>query len=244
MSKIVLIISCFEKAQEMNKFYQSIEDSDIPYIPRISIINTDPENDLTGEQSISVARRFQRPGDRVFVSHQNLYMSSYRYVIQKYATGYDFMIGTEADIWFEKPFQFGDSIKYIQRYTNVAMIACLSRYESEWQNKCQFKDIELWKQVDEYLDAPRNVPWHMCLTRIPYMINYFKNGFELIDHPFTDYCRKYLKRKVLTLDCRSFCVHLDYHATIKRYPYYAKLCGVQHFNIKQRSVEDGDIEEI
>jgi len=238
-----MVISCFEKAEEMRKFYRSIDESDLTYVPRITIVNTDPEHHLDGKQSIEVAQQFQRHQDRVFVSHKNLYMSAYRYVIQKYATNYDLMIGTEADIWFEKPLRFGDNIKYFLSQKDVAAIVCLARYQTEWQNDRWFKDIEKWKHRDNYLEASRTVPWHMCLTRIPHMLGFFKTGWELIDTPFTRYCQQG-GRKVLTWDCRDYCVHLDYHATIEKYPYYADLCGAKHFRVKQQQVKDEDIEEM
>jgi hypothetical protein len=243
MTKIVMVISCFEKAEEMRKFYQSIDEADLTYVPRITIINTDPENSLTGEKSIEVAQYFKRQEDRVFVSHKNLYMSAYRYVIQKYATNYDFLIGTEADIWFEKPLRFGDNIKYFLSQKDVAAIACLARYQTERQNDRWFKRIGQWEHRDGYLEAPGSIPWHMCLTRVPHVLGFFKTGWELIDTPFTNYCRKD-GRKVLTWDCRDYCVHFDYHATIEKYPDYAKLCGIKYFSTKQRQVEDKDIEEI
>jgi len=238
MNKVVMVISCFEKAEEMEKFYQSIETSDIPYVPRITIINTDPENGLMSIESIKVAQHFKRSSDRVFISRKNMYMSPYRHVIQKYATNYDFIIGTEADIWFEKPLRFGDHFKYIQSHRDVAAIACLARPQTGWPKIC----INTWKQIDGYLEAPGSIPWHMCLTRVPHMLGFFKTGWELIDTPFTNYCRRG-GRKTLTWDCRDYCVHFDYHATIEKYPDYAKLCGIKYFSTKQRQVEDKDIEE-
>jgi hypothetical protein len=241
-----MVISCFEKAEEVAKFCLSIEASDIAYIPKVFVINTDPQNGRSGKEVIGVAQKFKNSNDRIFVCHKNLYMSAYRYVIQEYLTNYEYFIGTEADLWFEKFLKFQPSIDYIKQHPEIGLISILSRFYTESCN-AHFSRMK-FMAVDNYMDMTSGHirPWHLYLTKMQHIQDFYSTmRVEILDKPFAeDFIKKQLSLRVLTLDCRDYAVHFDWHATVAKYPYYEKLGGKGYFDIKQRYVDPLDIEEI
>ena len=246
MSDTIMIISTFEKAEEMEKFFQSIEQSDLSEVPKAIIINTDPDRSKTGESNVRIAKYFKKKNDRIFVSRKNYYMSSYRYIIQKYFQEFEYFLGTEVDFWFEQPFLFYPHIKYFQQHSEVGLITILARYHTIFCNT--YFDKMTFNLVDDYMEIANKGgirPWHLCFTKMRYVLDFFDDTkCEIADSLFADYIKNRVGKRVLTVDCRKHAVHFDYHATVKKYPYYAELCGVKHFSTQQRSVEDQDIIEI
>ena len=230
-----MVVSAFEKAVEMESFYHSIQDSDIRDIPKITVVNTDHSCGLTGKGNVDVAQKYRKPNDRIFVCTKNLYTASFRYIITNVlTTEYKYIIATESDFWFEKPLEFRKHIDYIRQDSNIAIINALVRHVTkEWQDKTNqmyFRDHP-HKVVDGYLNLCCNVPWHMVLTRTQSLMAFFQQVHnEIEDHSYTRFCRGH-NNLVLTTDCRDFAVHQDRIATIRKYPYFAKLYGP---NLKKR----------
>lgn len=241
---IALAIISFGKTEELEKFYRSIEQSDMSDIPKYIMFNTDRQRGVLSGPNVDIAMRFRRGGDHIFVCDHNLWLSSYRWMIQQYLQSFPLIIGTEADIWFEEPLFFRKHIQYFIDNDLGALNVC-ARYYTEGLNETQFTEPRLFYTLQgEYLLASRNMPWHMWLMWSKDLLNFFKGENELTDGGVFNFIKEKNKKQVYTLDCRKFCVHFDFRATIAKYPNYLGPNSVRCFGTKQQTVYAKDIKEI
>lgn len=255
--KTVLMVICFHKPDETEKFFDSLQKSDLDKIPKIVLINTAKESGIQEEPNKTIIQKYRKDKDRVFVFHRNLYSTPIRWATYNLINGhYDFVISTECDIWFEKKFEFAHCIQYVQKHKEIGLINILTRYSTE-TNNCRFFDPTSggspgdpprfkYRQVGEFIEiTSRNALWHMCLTRPQDLVGCFEHvKKEITDGTFTSYCRSVLKKRVLTLDCREYAVHFDHIDTSKKYPETVPLYSRQYYRVKWRDIQAEDIEEV
>jgi len=247
MNNIVLVISCFEKAAEMDLFYHSLCSSDICDVPKITVVGTDPRYGLRGQDNLKIAQKYKSKHDRIFLCHRNIYNASFRYVVDIIGGQCEYLIATEADIWFNKHLIFQKHITYLEQTPTVATINTLtSPVTPELMDKMNYVYFSEhpYTVVDGYLNLTTNVPWHLVLTRVEYIEQFYTDtGHEIEDYSYTEFCRQRLNKLVLTTDDRADAKHLDRVATLQKYPALSELYN-HRFRQKIRRIRPRDITEI